>query len=95
MIWNRLERCYGSAEAIEDAMFKRIDKFPKIPSKDFAKLRKFSDLLMVVQCAKAEGDLPGLAFLDTARGVNPIIQKLPFYLQERWITVGANYKRTK
>lgn len=95
MIWNRLEQCYGSAEAIEDAMFKRIDTFPKISSKDFAKLRKFSDLLMEVQCAKAEGDLPGLAFLDTARGVNPIIQKLPFYLQERWITVGANYKCTK
>ncbi|KAL3976954.1 C5a anaphylatoxin chemotactic receptor 1 [Sarotherodon galilaeus] len=95
MIWDRLEQCYGSAEVIEDALFKRIDAFPKISSKDFAKLRKFSDLLMEVQCAKAEGDLPGVAFLDTARGVNPIIQKLPFYLQERWITVGANYKCTK
>nr|XP_024655484.1 uncharacterized protein LOC101465727 [Maylandia zebra] len=95
MIWDRLEQCYGSAEVIEDALFKRIDAFPKISSKDFAKLRKFSDLLMEVQCAKAEGDLPGLTFLDTARGVNPIVQKLPFYLQDRWITVGAIYKRTK
>ncbi|XP_023812156.1 uncharacterized protein LOC111947642 [Oryzias latipes] len=95
MIWDRLERCYGSAEVIEDALFKRIDTFPKITSKDYTKLRKFSDLLMEMQSAKAEGDLPGLAFLDTARGVNPIVQKLPFNLQERWISVGASYKRER
>ena len=40
---------------------------------------------MELQAAKAEGDLPGLAFLDTARGVNPIVQKLLFCL--------AAYKR--
>lgn len=66
MIWDRLEQSYGSTEVIEDALFKRIDAFPKITSKDYTKLRKFSDLLMEMQCAKAEGDLPGLAFLDTA-----------------------------
>ncbi|XP_061776030.1 uncharacterized protein LOC133568240 [Nerophis ophidion] len=95
MMWDRLEQCYGSAEVIEDTLFKRIDIFPKIPSKDYTKLRKFSDLLMEMQSAKAKGGLPGLAFLDTARGLNPIVQKLPFNLQERWITVGANYKRTR
>ncbi|XP_017275504.2 uncharacterized protein LOC108249317 [Kryptolebias marmoratus] len=95
MMWNRLEQCYGSAEAIEDALFKRIEAFPKITPKDYSKLRKFSDLLMEIQSAKDDGDLPGLAFLDTARGVNPIVQKLPFHLQEKWITVGTNYKRTK
>lgn len=93
MIWDRLEQCYGSAEVIEDALFKRVDSFSKIASKDYVKLRKFSDLLMEMQCAKAEGDLLGLSFLDTARGVNPIIQKLPYNLQEKWITVGTNYKR--
>ncbi|XP_061908561.1 uncharacterized protein LOC133653372 isoform X2 [Entelurus aequoreus] len=95
MMWDRLEQCYGAAEVIEDTLFKRIDMFPKITSKDYTKLRKFSDLLMEMQSAKAEGDLPGLAFLDTARGLNPIVQKLPFNLQERWITVGAKYKRTQ
>ncbi|XP_057705305.1 uncharacterized protein LOC130923571 [Corythoichthys intestinalis] len=92
MIWDRLEQCYVSAEVIEDALFKRLDSFSKITTKDYVKLRKFSDLLLEMQCAKAEGDLPGLAFLDTARGVNPIVQKLPFNLQEKWISVGANYK---
>lgn len=46
-----------------------------------------------LQSAKEEGDLPGLSFLDSARGLNPIVQKLPFYLQEKWVSVGASYKR--
>ncbi|KAI2655939.1 hypothetical protein H4Q32_012732 [Labeo rohita] len=87
MAWDRLDQTYGSIEVIEDALFKRIDAFPKIPNRDYSKLTKLSDLLMELQAAKAEGDLPGLAFLDTARGVNPIVQKLPFRLQERWASV--------
>lgn len=83
MIWDRLERTYGSPEVIEDALFKRIDTFPKITNQDYSKLTKLSDLLMELQSAKAEGDFPGLSFLDTARGVNPIVQKLPFGLQEK------------
>ncbi|XP_034384940.1 uncharacterized protein LOC117728244 isoform X1 [Cyclopterus lumpus] len=33
-----------------------------------------------------------ISFLDT-RGVNPIVQKLPFGLQEKWASVGSSYKR--
>lgn len=47
---------------------------------------------MELQADKDEGDLPGLSFLDTARGVNPIVHKLPFNLQEKWVSVGASYK---
>lgn len=50
---------------------------------------------MELQSAKDEEDLPGHSFLDTARGVNPIVQKLPFRLQEKWTAVGAAYKRQK
>ena len=92
-IWERLEQRFGSAEVIEDALFKRLDSYPKITNRDYSKLTKLSDLLMELQSAKDEGDLPGLSFLDTARGVNPIVQKLPFNLQERWASVGASYKR--
>lgn len=93
MIWERLDRTYGSTEAIEDSLFKRIDTFPKVGNRDYAKLTKLSDLLMELLSAKDEGDLPGLSFLDTARGVNPIVQKLPFRLQEKWASAGASYKR--
>ncbi|KAM4014162.1 uncharacterized protein ACNLHF_004040 [Anomaloglossus baeobatrachus] len=92
MIWNRLDECYGSAEAIEKALFKRIDDFPKISNKGLQKLRGLSDLLMEFQVAKCEENLQGLAFLDTARVVNPIVQKLPYNLQERWLTHGSTYK---
>ena len=93
MTWERLDHTYGSMEVIEDALFKRIDTFPKIANRDYPKLTKLSDLLLELQSAKDEGDLLGLAFLDTARGANPIVQKLPFRLQEKWASVGAAYKR--
>lgn len=92
-IWNRLDRCYGSPEAIESTLFKRIEDFPKIPSRGYQRLREFSDLCMELQVAKAEGDLPGLSYLDSARGINSLAQKLPYELHERWITHGCNYKR--
>ncbi|XP_062413903.1 uncharacterized protein LOC134105319 [Pungitius pungitius] len=93
MVWERLEQCYGSPEAVESALFKRLDAFPTIHNKDPQKLRELGDLLMEVLSAKAEGDLPGLAFLDTSRGVNPIAQKLPYNLQEKWINEGTRYKQ--
>lgn len=30
MIWQRLEKTYGSVEVIEEALFKRLDTFPKM-----------------------------------------------------------------
>ncbi|XP_075707313.1 uncharacterized protein LOC142741872 [Rhinoderma darwinii] len=93
-VWDRLEECYGSAEVIESALFKRIEDFPKIANKGYTKLRELSDLLMELCVAKAEGDLVGLTFLDTARGVNPIVQKLPYNLQEKWVMHGSRYKQT-
>ena len=30
IVWSRLEECYSSPEIIEEALFKRIDNFPKI-----------------------------------------------------------------
>lgn len=35
---------------------------------------------------------PGLAYLDTAHGIKPIVEKLPYNLQEKWITQGSKYK---
>lgn len=93
MIWDRLDECYGAPEIIEAALFQRVDSFPKISSKDYSKLRELSDLVMELESAKVEGDLPGLAYLDTARGVNPIVQKLPYSLQEKWLSLGSSYKQ--
>lgn len=45
-----------------------------------------------MDAAKSVGHLPGLTYLDTARGVKPIIEKLPYSLQEKWIAQGSKYK---
>ncbi|XP_076849002.1 uncharacterized protein LOC143497110 [Brachyhypopomus gauderio] len=92
MLWQRLEDCYGCSEVIEHALLKKLEEFPRISNKDGQRLRELGDVLMEIESAKLGGRLPGLAYLDTARGVNPIVEKLPYSLQERWITQGSRYK---
>ncbi len=92
MVWNRLDECYSSPEVIESALFKKLDSFPRISGKDNLKLRELGDLLMELLSAKEDGYLPGLAYLDTARGIRPIVEKLPYSLQEKWISQGSKFK---
>lgn len=94
MVWQRLEECYGSPEVIEDALFKKVEEFPRLTNKDGVKLQELSDILLELECAKQDGSLPGLAYLDTARGVRQIVEKLPFNLQEKWAAVGNQHKET-
>ncbi|XP_067250257.1 uncharacterized protein [Chanodichthys erythropterus] len=92
MVWSRLEECYGSAEAIEAALFNKLERFPKLSNKDPLRLRELGDLLLELRAAKTEGYLPGLTFLDTARGISSILEKLPYSLQEKWMLQGTRYK---
>ena len=92
MLWQRLEDVYGSPEVIENALLGKVEEFPKISGEENHKLRELGDILMELEAARADRYLPGLAYLNTSRGVNPIVQKLPSNLQERWITVGSRYK---
>ncbi|KAK2903743.1 hypothetical protein Q8A73_010400 [Channa argus] len=73
MAWMRLEECYGSPEIIEKGLFDKLDKFPKFNGKEPLKLRELGDLLKELEFAKLNGYLPGLSYLDTARGVSPIV----------------------
>ncbi|XP_056629335.1 uncharacterized protein LOC130440302 [Triplophysa dalaica] len=70
LIWERLEEMYGSPEAIEGALFTKLEKFPKVAFKEHHKLRELSDLLLEIESVKHEGYLPGLSYLDTARGIS-------------------------
>ena len=85
---------YGSPEAIEESLFSRLDTFPKIGNRDYPRLQELADLLTEVKAAKLEDNLPGLNYLDTSRGINPIVEKLPQFLQEKWLTQGSMYKKT-
>ncbi len=48
---------------------------------------------MKIQSAMSEGYIPGLLYLDTIRGVHPLVDKLPFSLQEKLMTLGTKYKQ--
>lgn len=90
--WERLCECYAAPKIIEKSLFQRLDSFPKIPAKDHSKLRELWDLLMEIQGAKENGYLAGLSYLDTSCGIGPIVDKLPFGLQEKWLSSGSRYK---
>eukprot|EP00064_Thunnus_orientalis_P021144 superscaffoldBa00006246_g21299 len=70
----------------------KLDNCPRISAKDYTKLRELRDLLMELRYAKEEGYFLGLIYLDTAYGISPIVEKLPYGLQEKWISHGSRYK---
>ena len=80
-------------EAIEASLFSRLESFPKAGPKDSHLLQELANLLLELEAAKNEGYLPGLSFLDTSRGINPIVEKLPSGLQESWVREGSRYKK--
>ena len=93
MAWGRLDEIYGSPEAVEQALFNKLENFPKVTTKDPQRLRELADLLSELQAAKEDGYLAGLSYLDTSRGIRPIIEKLPYNIQEKWLYFGTRYKQ--
>nr|XP_054587010.1 uncharacterized protein LOC129152514 [Nothobranchius furzeri] len=91
--WDRLEECYATPEVVGNALFKKLDGFPRLTNRDNVKLRELGDLLLELQVAKDEAYLPGLAYLDSPRGVKPIVEKLPPSLQDKWLHTGSKYKQ--
>ncbi len=90
--WERLRECYAAPEVIERSLFQRLDSFPRFSAKDHTKLRELGDLLMEIQGAKEDGYLTGLSYLDTSRGIAPVVDKLPYGLQDKWVNSGSWYK---
>ncbi|KAM3855873.1 uncharacterized protein M6D78_000931 [Vipera latastei] len=90
--WARLEQTYGSPEALENALFERLQNFLKIGNKDNYKLQGLSDLLTEIELAKTDPRLTCLSYLDSSHGVNPVVSKLPYGLQEKWTQQGSDYK---
>ena len=91
-IWAHLDRKHGSPEAVEWELMQRVDEFPKIAPKDGPCLEDFGYLLQEVQYTKETGQYPGLLVLDSSRGLQPLIAKLPEWLQMKWREKGSQYK---
>ncbi len=93
MAWKRLNEIYASPEAVAQALFNKLEDFPKVAMKDPRRLRDLADLLSELQAVKEDDYLAGFSYLDTSRGIKPIIEKLPYNLQEKWLYLGTRYKQ--
>ncbi|KAK0150015.1 hypothetical protein N1851_009250 [Merluccius polli] len=52
-----LDGIYGSPEAVEQALFNKLENFPKVTTRDPQRLRNLADLLSELQAAKEDGYL--------------------------------------
>ncbi|XP_075539206.1 uncharacterized protein LOC142573874 [Dermacentor variabilis] len=66
VVWKRLDDVFGRPEAIEDALLKRLEDFPKISYRENTRLQELGDLLLELEAAKTDPYLAGLGYLDTS-----------------------------
>ena len=92
-IWKRLDKRYGSAELVETSIKNRIEQFPRLIGKDYGKLYELSDLLAEIESVKTNEKYRTLfSYYDSLSGVNPILSKLPSFIQNKWIDHAMRYK---
>ena len=78
-LWKELERRFGSAAVITNALLERMQKTAAFNESDNTKLQQFADL-----CADVESQmsyLPGLACLNFPNTIQPLAEKLPSSLR--------------
>lgn len=94
-IWERLDERFGSPEMIYTAILKKLNDFPKLGLKDYAKLYELSDILGEIESLKEDPKYATmLAYFDSSVGVSPIVNKLTYNIQEKWTTRANVFKKT-
>ena len=94
-IWERLHERYGHPEMVESAFKKKLNAFPHFTNKDARKLYDLLDILTEIESAKANPQYSTLlAYFDSSSGINHIVQKLPYGLQEKWTNQASKYTKT-
>lgn len=95
-LWDRLDERYGSSEAVEASLMAKLNSFPKLTQKDNKRLYELSDILCEIESVKEDSRYQALlAYFDSSSGVLPILNKLPYNIQEKWTTRASHYKREK
>ena len=88
-VWAELERRFGNAAVITNALLKKLDEASKFDEKERDKLQTFSDI-----CSDVDSQLnilPGLACLNYPNSIRPIVEKLPSFLRSKWEKIVAEY----
>ncbi|XP_071123362.1 uncharacterized protein [Mytilus edulis] len=92
-LWKRLDERYGAPEMLEASLKIKLAKFPTLTNKDNARLYELSDILSEIEYHKENPKLGCLlAYFDSSSGINPIVEKLPYGLQEKGTTRATRYK---
>ncbi|CAG2233036.1 unnamed protein product [Mytilus edulis] len=91
-IWNRLDQRFGSAELLESALKTKLSNLPNMIDRKV--LYDLHDLLNEIQAVKTLREYSVIfSYLDSSLGIRPIVQKLPKFIQDKWITRVVNYKK--
>ena len=88
-LWTELERRFGNTAVITNALLRKLHLAAKFSEKDRDKLQAFADA-----CADADSqlsNLPGLACLNFPNAINPITEKMPYFLQAKWERQVVDY----
>jgi hypothetical protein len=92
--WERLDERYGAPELVEAALRKKLADFPKLPPRDYMRLYELSDILSEIESVKEDPRYSTLlSYFDSSIGINPVVAKLPFNIQNKWMDRAIKYKR--
>lgn len=92
-IWERLEERFGSPEMVERSLKERISSFPRIAGNDNKRLFDLADLVSEIAAVKEQPQYSILfGYFDSSTGINPIASKLPWNLQDKWVTEASRFK---
>ncbi|XP_021346186.1 uncharacterized protein LOC110445733 [Mizuhopecten yessoensis] len=95
-IWERLEKRYGAPEMVEARLNNRIKDFPIITAEKYHLLYDLTDLALEVSAIKSQPRYSALfAYFDSKKGVNELVDKLPWHIKEKWTSEATRYKQQK
>lgn len=92
-IWERLDERFGRPEMIESSIKSKLQKFCKIGNKNTCRYYELLDILIQIESSKENPEYSSLlAYFDSSSCIIPIIEKLPYNIQEKWTSRASNYK---
>ena len=92
-IWERLEDRFGRPEMVEDTIKRKIASFTKITTKDYRPLFDLSDIVEEISSIMDSVRYHSVfSHFNSSSGVNQIVLKLPYNLQEKWTQEASRYK---
>lgn len=92
-IWRRLNERYARPELVKSSIKQKLMCFPKITVKEVKKLYDLVDIVVEIDSLKNDEQYSSLfASYDSSAGVNLIVNKLPYQLQEKWTNEASRYK---